>query len=185
MVAERPSQKSLRLTAIDNNGKMKVYLVMARVNEINQLHLALKERIEKRKISHPKELLPIVSAGDDEVAGDVSFDDAEEIHTATKGKGEDTDPSDDKHPLQDTNSTSSAMRDDGSDVEDAQNQQNQQKDESNEKKDAVKLTSADEVKQNPLPDDHDEKKEGAASDEKLLPSAAPEQDPVSINVDDK
>lgn len=55
MVAERPSPKSLRLTAIDNMGKMKVYLVMARSSEINYLHLALKERIEQRKISHPDE----------------------------------------------------------------------------------------------------------------------------------
>lgn len=56
MVAERPSQKSLRLTAMDNSGKIKIYLVMARPAEINQLHSALVERIDKRKKSHPDEL---------------------------------------------------------------------------------------------------------------------------------
>lgn len=57
MVVERPSQKSLRLTAMDNTGKIKIFLVMARPVEINQLHNALVERIDKRKISHPDELL--------------------------------------------------------------------------------------------------------------------------------
>ncbi|KAM7363031.1 ran-binding protein 3 [Cochliomyia hominivorax] len=57
MVVERPSQKSLRLTAMDNTGKIKIFLVMARPVEINQLHSALVERIDKRKISHPDELL--------------------------------------------------------------------------------------------------------------------------------
>ncbi|KNC29743.1 hypothetical protein FF38_05222 [Lucilia cuprina] len=57
MVVERPSQKSLRLTAMDNTGKIKIFLVMARPVEINQLYSALVERIDKRKISHPDELL--------------------------------------------------------------------------------------------------------------------------------
>lgn len=56
MIVERPSQKSLRLTAIDNTGKIKIFLVMARPVEINQLHSSLVERIDKRKISHPDEL---------------------------------------------------------------------------------------------------------------------------------
>ncbi|XP_073816179.1 ran-binding protein 3 [Musca autumnalis] len=56
MVAERPSQKSLRLTAMDNTGKIKIFLVMARPAEIKNLHSALVERIEKRKQSHPDDL---------------------------------------------------------------------------------------------------------------------------------
>ncbi|XP_075148360.1 ran-binding protein 3 isoform X2 [Haematobia irritans] len=56
MVAERPSQRSLRLTAMDNTGKIKIFLVMARPLEINHLHNALAARIEKRKLSHPEEL---------------------------------------------------------------------------------------------------------------------------------
>ncbi|KAL9893846.1 ran-binding protein 3 [Glossina fuscipes] len=55
MVAERPSQKSLRLTAMDNTGKIKIFLIMARPVEINQLHTALVQRIRKRKASHPEE----------------------------------------------------------------------------------------------------------------------------------
>lgn len=61
MVVERPSQKSLRLTAMDNTGKIKIFLVMARPVEINQLYNALVERIVKRKISHPDELLCVTS----------------------------------------------------------------------------------------------------------------------------
>ncbi|XP_061392293.1 ran-binding protein 3, partial [Musca vetustissima] len=56
MVAERPSQKSLRLTAMDNTGKIKIFLVMARPAEIKNLHSALVERIEKRKLSHPDDM---------------------------------------------------------------------------------------------------------------------------------
>ncbi|TMW53587.1 hypothetical protein DOY81_001351 [Sarcophaga bullata] len=66
MVVERPSQKSLRLTAMDNTGKIKIFLVMARPLEINQLHSALVERIDKRKISHPDELLCVSSNNSEE-----------------------------------------------------------------------------------------------------------------------
>lgn len=66
MVVERPSQKSLRLTAMDNTGKIKIFLVMARPVEINQLHSALVERIDKRKISHPDELLCVSSNNSEE-----------------------------------------------------------------------------------------------------------------------
>lgn len=55
MVAERPSQKSLRLTAMDNNGQIKVFLVMARPAEIANLHKLLEKRIEKVKLLHPIE----------------------------------------------------------------------------------------------------------------------------------
>lgn len=66
MVVERPSQKSLRLTAMDNTGKIKIFLVMARPVEINQLYNALVERIDKRKISHPDELLCVSSSNSEE-----------------------------------------------------------------------------------------------------------------------
>ncbi|XP_001955399.3 ran-binding protein 3 [Drosophila ananassae] len=55
MVAERASQKSLRLTAIDNSGAVKIFLAMGRPADIAQLHKALSERIAQRKISHPEE----------------------------------------------------------------------------------------------------------------------------------
>ncbi|EDW81754.1 uncharacterized protein Dwil_GK10849 [Drosophila willistoni] len=56
MVAERASQKSLRLTAIDNSGSIKIFLAMGRPADIAQLHKALSERIAKRKITHPEEI---------------------------------------------------------------------------------------------------------------------------------
>ncbi|KAH8382201.1 hypothetical protein KR009_002260, partial [Drosophila setifemur] len=55
MVGVRSSQKSLRLTAIDNSGTVKIFLAMGRPADIAQLHKALSERIAKRKISHPEE----------------------------------------------------------------------------------------------------------------------------------
>lgn len=55
MVAERPSQKSLRLTAMDNTGKIKIFLLMARPVDTSRLHKALVERIDIRKSSHPEE----------------------------------------------------------------------------------------------------------------------------------
>lgn len=55
MVAERASQKSLRLTAIDNSGVVKIFLAMGRPADIAQLLKALSERIAKRKLTHPEE----------------------------------------------------------------------------------------------------------------------------------
>lgn len=49
MVADRHSPKSLRLTAMDNNGQVKIFLVMARQVDIIILHKALSERISSRK----------------------------------------------------------------------------------------------------------------------------------------
>lgn len=47
MVVEKPSQKSLRLTAIDpNDGTVKIFLVMARPDDISHLYTALKKRVE-------------------------------------------------------------------------------------------------------------------------------------------
>ncbi|TDG47543.1 hypothetical protein AWZ03_005982 [Drosophila navojoa] len=55
MVAERASQKSLRLTAMDNTGTVKIFLAMGRPADIAQVHKELSERIAKRKLTHPEE----------------------------------------------------------------------------------------------------------------------------------
>ncbi|XP_053970175.1 ran-binding protein 3 [Anastrepha ludens] len=55
MVAQRPSNKSLRLTAMDNTGKIKIFLVMGRPADMSLLHKELIVRIELRKVSHPEE----------------------------------------------------------------------------------------------------------------------------------
>lgn len=49
MIAEHSSQKSLRLTAMDNNGQVKVFLVMSRPDVIGKLHKELTKRIETAK----------------------------------------------------------------------------------------------------------------------------------------
>lgn len=55
MVSERASPKSLRLTAMDNTGTVKIFLAMGRPADIAQVHKALSERIAKRKWTHPEE----------------------------------------------------------------------------------------------------------------------------------
>ncbi|XP_022224369.1 ran-binding protein 3 [Drosophila obscura] len=55
MVAERASPKSLRLTAIDNTGSLKIFLAMGRPADIAQLHKSLCDRIARRKLAHPEE----------------------------------------------------------------------------------------------------------------------------------
>lgn len=50
MVVEKSSQKSLRLTAIDSSdGQIKIFLAMARPDDISSLHSALKKRIAQEK----------------------------------------------------------------------------------------------------------------------------------------
>lgn len=49
MVAERPSPKSLRLTAMDNTGQVKVFLAMSRPDDIAALYNALDQRINAQK----------------------------------------------------------------------------------------------------------------------------------------
>lgn len=50
MVCEKPSQKSLRLTAIDSNdGSVKIFLVMARPDDISNLYSSLRLRIEAER----------------------------------------------------------------------------------------------------------------------------------------
>lgn len=52
-ICEQPSQKSLRLTAFDTNGLIKIYLVMGRVDEMSHLFRALSSRIRKEKDRSP------------------------------------------------------------------------------------------------------------------------------------
>ncbi|XP_068081529.1 ran-binding protein 3 [Anabrus simplex] len=49
MVAERPSSKSVRLTAMDNTGQIKVFLVMAGPKEADQLHQVLQNRVASQR----------------------------------------------------------------------------------------------------------------------------------------
>lgn len=98
MVVERPSHKSLRLTAMDNTGKIKIFLVMARPVEIDQLFCALVERINKRKISHPDELLCAASSNGEHNAEQIENGStkhlAEEVTAATESDHDDiTEPS--------------------------------------------------------------------------------------------
>lgn len=50
MVVERPSQKSLRLTAIDSEGQVKIFLVMARPEVMANLFTQLQKRINIEKL---------------------------------------------------------------------------------------------------------------------------------------
>lgn len=56
MVSEQPSQKSLRLTAMDSNGDIKVYLVMGRPDDVKLLNNYLNARIEIEKTKNPTNL---------------------------------------------------------------------------------------------------------------------------------
>lgn len=49
MIADQSSQKSLRLTAMDNNGQVGVFLVMSRPDIIAKLHKELTKRIQTAK----------------------------------------------------------------------------------------------------------------------------------------
>lgn len=193
MVAERPSQKSMRLTAIDNGGKMKVYLVMARANEINRLHLALKDRIEKRMLTHPKELLPIVSSGggEDDDTGDVLFEKDEEEEVETKNNN---DPSGEKQPLEmrEKVSSKSTIGTDDLVEEEAQNQENQLKDKDNENNENELLLESIDKKRKKSPSLSPASDEERVTDEKKkfhLSSSDSEQTfppaQTTIHVDDK
>lgn len=54
-ICEQPSQKSLRLTAIDASGGVKIYLVMGRNEDMSQLHRFLSARIRREKERTPEE----------------------------------------------------------------------------------------------------------------------------------
>lgn len=50
MVVEQPSPKSLRITAMDSNGDIKVYLAMARPDDMKMVYNCLNARIEAEKL---------------------------------------------------------------------------------------------------------------------------------------
>lgn len=52
-VCEQPSSKSMRLTAFDTSGVIKIYLVMGRVEDVGHLYRALSLRIRKEKDRSP------------------------------------------------------------------------------------------------------------------------------------
>lgn len=49
MAVERPSPKSVRLTALDNSGQIKVFLITGSQKETEQFHKSLTNRVEKQK----------------------------------------------------------------------------------------------------------------------------------------
>lgn len=53
-ICEQPSQKSLRLTAFDTNGLIKIYLAMGRAEDMSQLYRALSSRIRREKDRTPE-----------------------------------------------------------------------------------------------------------------------------------
>jgi len=53
-LCEQPSSKSMRLTAIDANGLIKIYLVMGRNDDISALYRTLSARIQKEKDRTPE-----------------------------------------------------------------------------------------------------------------------------------
>ena len=53
-ICEQPSQKSLRLTAFDTSGVIKIYLAMGRIEDMSQLFRALSSRIRKAKERSPE-----------------------------------------------------------------------------------------------------------------------------------
>ncbi|KAL5285004.1 RANBP3 family protein [Megaselia abdita] len=55
MLCDRSSQKSLRFTAIDSTGQVKIWLIMARPTEIQTLYDALHKRVEVQKNLHPED----------------------------------------------------------------------------------------------------------------------------------
>ncbi|XP_055380915.1 ran-binding protein 3 [Condylostylus longicornis] len=54
MIVESPSPKSLRFTAMDNNGQIKIFLAMSRPDYITTIFNALKSRVSKLKSIKPE-----------------------------------------------------------------------------------------------------------------------------------
>lgn len=55
MVCEQSSPRSLRITALDSEGQIKIYLVMGRIEDINLLSKALSRRIDQERTRKEKE----------------------------------------------------------------------------------------------------------------------------------
>ncbi|KXJ68529.1 hypothetical protein RP20_CCG002855 [Aedes albopictus] len=81
MTAEQSSPKSLRLTAMDNNGQVKVFLVMTRPEVIGKLHKELSKRIQVAKENAPAEENSLLQ--DDEAGKENNNDNAATTTTNT------------------------------------------------------------------------------------------------------
>lgn len=68
MAVEKPSNKSIRLTAIDSEGHIKVFLVMARPDDVETLYRYLNDRVRKLKaIEQEREARAINIAKNDNI----------------------------------------------------------------------------------------------------------------------
>lgn len=56
MIAERAALKSLRLTAMDVQGSIRIFIIQAAPKEVEQLHDLLEERLVRAQLRHPKKL---------------------------------------------------------------------------------------------------------------------------------
>lgn len=65
-ICEQASQKSIRLTAFDTEGKIKIYLVMGRIEDMSHLFSALNSRINKEKDRIPEPVIESEKPDDDE-----------------------------------------------------------------------------------------------------------------------
>lgn len=100
MTAEQSSPKSLRLTAMDNNGQVKVFLLMTRPEVIGKLHKELSKRIQVAKENATAEeedsLLQDDEAGkennNDNSATSTKPSDCEDDPTVPESATKDTDP---------------------------------------------------------------------------------------------
>lgn len=54
MTAERAGPKSLRLTAMDIHGDIRIFIVQAAPAEVDQLYNLLLQRLERAKENQPK-----------------------------------------------------------------------------------------------------------------------------------
>lgn len=91
MTAEQSSPKSLRLTAMDNNGQVKVFLVMTRPEVIGKLHKELSKRIQVAKENATAEEEDALLQ-DDDGAGKENNNDNATATTTTKPSDCEDDP---------------------------------------------------------------------------------------------
>ena len=56
MTAERAGPKSLRLTAMDVHGEVRIFVVQAAQKEVEQLHNMLMSRLKRAQERQPKKL---------------------------------------------------------------------------------------------------------------------------------
>ena len=56
MTAERAGPKSLRITAMDAQGDIRIFIVQAAPKEVDQLHSLLLQRLKRAQERQPKKL---------------------------------------------------------------------------------------------------------------------------------